>query len=185
MAESNNAKTLVFKNKRVKDAIKSRTIDGHKAKRDIFKEIPDNMKSNDAQIKCINTIYLDVGTEISKDQQQAITLMRREIRSKIDGYGRQDKNKGLFDKESLINLDECVGKLVACKLRCHYCKKGTTIFYEDVRQSNQWTLERIDNDLPHTSENTVISCLQCNLSRRCQNMDKFHASKEMKICKQE
>ena len=26
-----------------------------------------------------------------------------------------------------------------------------------------WTLDRINNDLSHTNDNTCISCLKCNL----------------------
>ena len=35
------------------------------------------------------------------------------------------------------------------------------------------SLDRIDNNLCHSNENTVIACLKCNLQRRCQDAKKF------------
>ena len=47
------------------------------------------------------------------------------------------------------------------------------ILYNKVRDLDQWTLDCIDNDINHSQENVVVSCLRCNLQRRCQNKDKF------------
>ena len=49
----------------------------------------------------------------------------------------------------------------------------------------QWTLDRIDNDLSNTDENVIVACLKCNLQRRRQNKDKFLFTKQLKIVKQE
>ena len=43
---------------------------------------------------------------------------------------------------------------------------------------NQWTLDRIDNNLGHNSDNVLISCLECNLKRRRMNMERFQFSKD-------
>ena len=43
-----------------------------------------------------------------------------------------------------------------------------------VRDEQQWTLDRIDNDKCHSDENTVISCLKCNLQRRVKNSDDLY-----------
>ena len=45
----------------------------------------------------------------------------------------------------------------------------------------QWSLDRIDNSIPHTNDNVIISCLKCNLQRRCQNKDNFLFTKQLKI----
>ena len=73
--------------------------------------------------------------------------------------------------------------MVASKLKCYYCKCNMQIFYFKVRAMNQWTLDRIDNDLPHSNDNVIISCLKCNLERRRQNKDKFLFTKQLKINK--
>ena len=47
--------------------------------------------------------------------------------------------------------------------------------------SEQWTLERLDNSLGHTDNNTVIACMKCNLARRCRSREKFMAYKQLVI----
>ena len=55
--------------------------------------------------------------------------------------------------------------------------------YENVREKKQWTLDRIDNDIGHTSDNVVICCLECNLKRGRLDDKKFKFTKQMKIIK--
>ena len=57
-----------------------------------------------------------------------------------------------------------------------YCCKYVQLFYNNVRE-DQWTLERIDNSIGHFKDNVVISCLECNLKRRCIDTDRFKYSK--------
>ena len=55
--------------------------------------------------------------------------------------------------------------------------------YENKREPLQWTLDRIDNDIGHSNDNTVICCLKCNLDRRCINDKKFKFTKQMRLIK--
>ena len=50
-----------------------------------------------------------------------------------------------------------------------------------ARENYQWTLDRIDNDQGHNIDNILISCLECNLKRRCRSKDKFLMGKQLKI----
>jgi hypothetical protein len=180
MDQQDARKKLTFTNKRVTDAIKSVTIPGYIATREVFSKVPDEMTSNNAQLRCLNRLYLGH----DDDQVHTALLIGKEVRNKLEGYARQDKQKGMFDKKTLIDYEDCLAKLVASKLKCHYCKKSIFVIYQKVRQDDQWTLDRLNNDLCHSAINTVISCLRCNLTRRCQDADKFYASKTMRICKQ-
>ena len=47
----------------------------------------------------------------------------------------------------------------------------------------QWSLDRIDNDYGHNHDNVVISCLECNLKRRCIDMNKYKESKKFRYIK--
>jgi hypothetical protein len=108
---------------------------------------------------------------------------RKAIESKINGYKHQDIKKNVFDESSLISLEEAVNKLLTCSLCCTYCDKRVKVLYRQVRDPMQWTLDRIDNDSNHSCENTIISCLSCNLKRRLIDKEKFEFTKRMKIVK--
>ena len=105
------------------------------------------------------------------------------IAKKIAGYKSQDIKKEMYDKDQLITFDEVVEKLVASKLKCCYCSCQIMLIYKNVREPTQWTLDRKDNDLCHSCDNTVIACLKCNLQRRVTNVDKFEFTKKLKIQK--
>ena len=47
----------------------------------------------------------------------------------------------------------------------------------------QWTLDRIDNNIPHTKENVVLCCLKCNLERKNMKQENFIYNKNLKIIK--
>ena len=55
------------------------------------------------------------------------------------------------------------------------------ILYKDVREKLQWTLDRIDNDVGHNSDNVLIACLHCNLGRRKIDADDYLFTKQLKI----
>jgi hypothetical protein len=57
------------------------------------------------------------------------------------------------------------------------------LLYENNREEKQWTLDRLDNAIGHTKDNVVISCLKCNLERRCLNDEKFLFTKQMRLIK--
>ena len=112
-----------------------------------------------------------------------IKLMKRQIEKKINNYKQQDMHKEIYDSNNIITLEETIVKLQESNLFCYYCKKEILVLYEIVRESLQWTLDRIDNSLGHNKNNVLISCLQCNLKRRKQGKDAFLFTKQLQIVK--
>ena len=112
------------------------------------------------------------------DESGAVTLMRREIAKKLYGYSSQDKKKGVFAKDRMITFPETVHLLHRSRLICYYCRCSVKILYEDVRDSNQWTLDRINNEFGHFSDNVLIACLRCNLRRKVMNPAKYVLTKQ-------
>ena len=55
--------------------------------------------------------------------------------------------------------------------------------YKYVKDLKQWTLDRINNNLEHSNENTVVACLKCNLERRRINKLAFEFTKNLHIKK--
>ena len=145
------------------------------AQRNCMQIIPESVFEHRFQIQMINKLYLDFDFEYKKE-------LLREIDKKITSYKTQDINKNTYDDNN-ITQEQATEKLVTSKLKCYYCKCNMKLFYKKVRDMEQWTLDRIDNDLSHTDDNVIVACLKCNLQRRRQNKDKFLFTKQLKIKK--
>ena len=126
-------------------------------------------------INIINQLFLNQSFEGEE-------TTKKELQKKLNSYKQQDikKNK---NENGLISYEELLEKLVISKLRCYYCKKEALLLYENNREQKQWTLDRLDNSCGHTKDNVVISCLKCNLERRCLNDEKFLFTKQMRLIK--
>tara|TARA_Y100000741_G_scaffold210821_2_gene160552 strand:- start:183 stop:680 length:498 start_codon:yes stop_codon:yes gene_type:complete len=128
------------------------------------------------QINLVNKYFMNIVDENTPH-------LKGEISRKINGYKSQDVKKDIYDANKLVNMDNVLEKLVACKLKCYYCKIPVKVLFTKVRDDKQWTLDRIDNDICHSNSNTVICCLKCNLERRVKNSNDFVFTKQLKIKK--
>ena len=153
---------------------------------------PNNFKKNSEnntecianQLSFVNRIFLrDVGyvKDTNLDNDNIGEIIKR-LKKKISGYRQQDLEKNL-PLDLLINFEELIEKLVVSQLRCEYCRQDVLILYNIVRYESQWTLDRINNDLGHSCDNTLVACLKCNLQRRRQIMEAFKFTKQLKIKK--
>jgi hypothetical protein len=112
-----------------------------------------------------------------------VRILEQLIHSKWYGYRFQDMEKNLFCVEKNISEREIVDTLIDSRLTCFYCRKPVQLFYEFVRESSQWTLDRIDNAYGHNRDNVVIACLGCNLRRKTMYHERFVMTKQMTITK--
>tara|TARA_B100001093_G_C26503849_1_gene874480 strand:- start:232 stop:708 length:477 start_codon:yes stop_codon:yes gene_type:complete len=144
-----------------------------------FKESTKNIDTDlflrNKQISLLNQIYLN-------EKVDSQIILMRELDQKINSYKHQDREKSL-EIDNLITSEQLVEKLVASKLKCYYCKHDILLLYKHQREEYQWSLDRIDNSQGHSNENTLISCLKCNLQRRCQISDAFKFTKQLKLKK--
>jgi len=135
----------------------------------------------DIQYKMLEEIY-----EKKFDLKQIdpkSSLMLSQLERKLYSYKQQDIEKDIYNENTFIDIVTLVKSLLDCKLKCYYCKCDVFILYEMSRENKQWTVDRIDNNIGHNKENYVISCLKCNLKRRCKNADKFMFSQQLKLVK--
>ena len=105
------------------------------------------------------------------------------IKSKICSYKHQDILKKKLDQVLLVDFKEVINLLALCNMKCCYCSEDVYILYEKVRETKQWSLDRVNNDMGHNKGNLVIACLECNLKRRRTNKDAFMFTKNMVIIK--
>ena len=118
------------------------------------------------QIQLVNSLYLNTNHDIER-------IAFDELKKKLRSYKLQDDKKCIYNQNLFVTCPNVLERLVMCKLKCFYCKCNLSFLYEDVRQKDQWTLDRIDNTCGHNNNNIVISCLDCNLKRRTMNMNTF------------
>jgi len=110
-------------------------------------------------------------------------LLLTHLRTKQSGYKSQDKIKKIYDPSRFIQIQDIIHLLFASNLSCFYCKKWTTLFYENVREPRQWSLERLSNKEGHNKDNVVIACLECNMRRRTMYHERYIATKQLKVNK--
>ena len=127
----------------------------------------------------LNTIITPPNTLTSTDR--SYTFILSQIHVKLYSYKSQDLEKGRYDVVNFARIDNVLDKMRECLLNCFYCKSKVALLYEYVREPKQWTLERIDNSIGHTTDNVVISCLSCNLRRRTMYFERFLFTKNMVI----
>jgi len=162
-------------NKIMDDNIKRIVIDfqekpkkKEKTKRIITKDIVwnhDNL-SYDDELKILN----DLKNNILNDDTK---ILKNEIKKKLSGYKNQDVIKKIYNPDKFINIEQTLTKLIDCGCKCLYCNSNSRIFYKYVRDTNQWSLDRVDNNFGHNSDNVEISCLRCNLRRKTISIDKY------------
>jgi hypothetical protein len=154
-------------------------IDSFKSKENKIKIKSLNQEYNiEEQLYVINNIY---NNNTLNNFIYKFTI--REIENKINSYKHQDIKKNIFNGNLLIKYKEVINKLFISKLKCDYCSDNIKIIYRISRDNKQWTLDRINNDLCHSSSNTIISCLQCNIKRKLIDKYKFEFTKKLKIIK--
>jgi len=125
---------------------------------------------------------LDKVEKVEKDKYMSMLISH--IKTKICSYKQQDIVKKKLNEEQFVTFEEVVELLKICGLTCHYCSEHVFILYEKVRETKQWSLDRINNDIGHNGGNLVIACLECNLKRRRTNKDAFMFTKNMVIVRE-
>ena len=170
-------KNIEFIGKNCKDKIKKLNNSSFTPERECMNNIDNKYFEYNNQVNLINKIYLE---NLNQSDLFIKSIILKEINKKIASYKNQDICNNKFENKN-INQEEVIEKLVSSKLKCFYCKSNCYLLYKKVRDCHQWTLDRINNNLSHENDNVIISCLKCNLERRCQNKDKFLFTKQLKI----
>jgi hypothetical protein len=139
-------------------------------------------------IRCISKKISNDDYNMPVQYNEIAFKVNEHLRTKLSSYKMQDKIKKRAVRDTpYCNVVDIVNMLCACNLICHYCKNDVVILYESSgsREMTQWTLDRLDNDLPHIRDNVVISCLECNLNKRRRSEKDFVFTKQLAIIKQE
>ena len=115
--------------------------------------------------------------------EYVIKVVIQQIKKKISSYKQQDIIKKKFCSDKFISFKDIIKQMVECALKCCYCKENMFVLYDISRELKQWSVDRIDNGSGHNIDNFHLSCLDCNLKRRCRTNDKYMFTKELNIVK--
>jgi len=76
-----------------------------------------------------------------------------------------------YDKEDHITLEFLQEQHTKQDNKCHYCKIELELTFENNKNPNQITIERLDNALGHITSNCVYACYKCNITSRDNEME--------------
>lgn len=129
-------------------------------------------QTSKCEMLLLSKLYMGHCTDTSE-----VKHLSTQIKTKVRGYEQQDKK---MDRDTGQNItsDETVEKLIESSMTCNYCSDCVTTQYTSAEvshdtHSKQWTLDRINNALPHTKQNTLVACLSCNVRRGRMSHDAF------------
>jgi hypothetical protein len=131
----------------------------------------------------INMISRILNNNFSCDDEIS-KIAIQQINKKIYGYKQQDILKKLFDQTKFLTIESIITSMVECQLNCRYCRKEINVLYDISREMTQWSVDRVDNNKGHNTDNFHLACLDCNLKRRRRTDEKYLFTKQLNIIKQ-
>lgn len=133
-----------------------------------------NNFSKEEQLQYLSNIY-----NKQNDNTDICKLIHKQINKKISGYKNQDKLKKLYNSAEFIEKENVITLLYESELKCYYCNEQTNLLYDTTRDDNQWSLDRLENDIGHNKGNLVICCLSCNVKRKTMYHGRFLFTKQL------
>lgn len=144
------------------------------------RSIIENLNIDDSYYDSITQSQIIIDGDNNNDVYKKIL---KQIQSKINGYKNQDKKKKIFSSDKFVDVDFILNLLKENEFKCYYCKNNVKILYKLVRESTQWSIERINNEFGHNKDNVTIACLDCNLKRKTMYHERFKFTKQLNIVK--
>jgi len=103
------------------------------------------------------------------------------IARKIKDYKKQDLTK--FEKEGNVEVKDVFELLKKQEFKCYVCDDEVKTFKWRPFCLYQFTLDRLDNSLPHNKDNVLICCYYCNCIEYLSNVVGCSESVKNKICR--
>jgi len=144
--------------------------------------LSDEMYTHNNQLLALKNICNSLNEHTKNEYDELIV---KQINKKISGYKQQDILKKVYNEEKFICLKNIIDNMIETELKCRYCIIEMLVLYDLTRESNQWTVDRVDNNLGHNIDNYYLSCLDCNLKKKRKSDEKFLFTKQLNIIKNE
>jgi len=108
------------------------------------------------------------------------------ISQKISRYkSRDNQKKREYKEEDYIDKDWVKEELIKNNCKCQRCNKELKTTGYSFRDGEQFSIDRIINELPHIKKNCQVVCLSCNIRRESQKLplNEFETKKVMILIK--
>jgi len=107
--------------------------------------------------------------------------LHTKILDKIASHRSYDKKNNMYDETEFINFEDIFMKLCRHKGKCYYCSQNLKILNYRRYQSNQMSIDRLDSSIGHCKQNTVISCLHCNIKKGSKTQTEYKKTLSLEI----
>lgn len=89
------------------------------------------------------------------------------VKSKIRGNIKSDiKHNRLYNEEDYITIEFIKDLLIKCNNCCCLCSKQLKLTNYEYKDAEQFSIDRLDNKMPHIKSNCQITCWNCNFKKR-------------------
>ena len=82
----------------------------------------------------------------------------------VDYCGLDSKHGHQYQEADYITVEWIKQQLINNKQCCFHCQKIMKTLVFELYDPDQFTADRLFNDMAHEQDNCVISCLACNLA---------------------
>lgn len=110
----------------------------------------------------LNNVFIYIDKENELDYQIEETQFKANCIWKINGHKKADEKKGFdWEDKDYVNIEWIKEQMIKSDCTCYRCQ--TNLEYLKVeKQDNQFSVNRLNNDLPHVMTNCEIICFKCN-----------------------
>lgn len=119
-------------------------------------------------------------TQCAKKKPSLTASLTAAIKAKIRSNNVNDMRK--FQRNGNITVDDVKELLTKCKLRCYVCNDMVLTSKWKSQCWYQFSLDRIDNLLPHDKTNVLISCYYCNCIQHMMHIENIDENNYDKVC---
>jgi hypothetical protein len=114
------------------------------------------------------------GKDQQRDTQQGIEIehiadhmveLHTKIVDKISSHRSYDKGRNIYDEITFVDFEDIFMKICRQRGKCNYCKTKLKLINYKPYQGNQFSIDRLNSNASHSRNNTVVSCLNCNVRK--------------------
>ena len=140
-------------------------------KREYCKEYYQNHKEEKREYaKEYNETHKEEIKEYHEKRKEETPLQVKLI-NMINSSKSSDLNKNRYDETNHITLEFLQEQHIKQQNKCGYCQIEMEFTFDNNKNPNQITIERLNNDIGHIKSNCIFACFKCNRYTRDNDLE--------------